>query len=105
MTRPERDQAAWQAARARRLTDPLGASGQRRTGERIRREQRGRRTLLAAAVGTFLALLGAIAGGTSQEPPTAPADTGIVYAVDQDGNVQAVQIVESEIAQARTRSS
>jgi hypothetical protein len=104
MTSPERDQMAWRAARARRLTDPLGASGQRRAGDRIRREQRGRRTLLAAAVGTFLALLAAIASGASQ-PPAAPQDSGIVYAVDPDGNVQAVRIVEREIAQVRTRSS
>lgn len=104
MTSPERDHLAWQAARARRLTDPLGANGQRRTGERVRRERLSRRTLLGAAVGTFLALLAAIAGGTSQ-PPAAPPDTGVVYAVDQNGNVQAVRIVEREIAQVRTRSS
>lgn len=105
MTNPDRDHLAWQAARVRRLTDPLGASGQRRTGERIQREQRGRRMLLGAAVGTFLALLAAIAGGSSQEPPIAPPDAGIVYAVDQEGNVQAVRIVQPEVAEARTRSS
>lgn len=108
MTDPNRcpvdDTPAWRAARIRRLTDPLGASGQRRTGERIRRERVGRRTLLGAAVGAFLALLTAIAGGSPQEP-AAPPDAGIVYAIDPDGTVQAVQIVEREVAQVRTRSS
>ena len=101
-----RDQAAWQAARVRRMTDPLGASGQRHTGERIRRERLGRRTLLGATVGAFLALLAAIAAGGSPQPaPIAPQDAGIVYAIDQDGNVQAVRVVEREVAQTRTRSS
>ena len=107
MTDPDRDgawdSAAWRAARVRRLTDPLGASGQRRTGEHIRRERLGRRTLLAASVGAFMALLAAIAGGASPSP--APQDTGVVYAIDQDGNVQAVRIVEREVAQVRSRSS
>lgn len=109
MTDPNRcpvdDTPAWRAARIRRLTDPLGASGQRRTGERIRRERVGRRTLLGAAVGAFLALLTAIAGGSPLEPPASPPDPGIVYAIDPDGTVQAVQIVEREVAQVRTRSS
>jgi hypothetical protein len=108
MTDPNRNQGedtlGWRAVRIRRLTDPLGASGHRRTGGRVRRERVGRRTLTAAAVGAFLALLGAIAGGSSQAPP-APANGGVVYAVDPDGTVLAVRIVEREVAQVRTRSS
>jgi hypothetical protein len=107
MTSQHRDTTdpSWRAARVRRLTDPLGASGQRRTGERIQRERLARRTVLTAAVGAFMALLAAIAGGASPDQQATPADTGIVYAVDQNGNVQAVRVVEREIAQARSRSS
>lgn len=109
MTSPNRYTATdpnWRAARVRRLTDPLGASGQRRTGQRIRRERVARRTLLTAAVAAFMALLAAIAGGASSgQQATTPDTSAIVYAVDQAGNVQQVRIVDREVAQARTRSS
>jgi hypothetical protein len=96
---------ARRAARVRRLTDPLGASGQRRTGDRIRREQAARRTLLAATASAFMALLGSIVFAAGPNQATPPTDTGIVYAIDEDGNVQAVRVVDREVAQVRTRSS
>jgi hypothetical protein len=97
--------AALTAATVRRLTDPLGASGQRRTGERIRRERGARRALFAAAVGSFLAILGSLALGATPEQDTPSANANVVWAIDSDGNIQAVRIVEREIAQIRTRSS
>lgn len=93
------------AATARRLTDPLGAAGQRATGGRIARERGARRALAGATVTAFLAIIGAFLLDDATDPPAPAAEAQVIWAVDQDGTLQQVRVVEAEVAQARTRSS
>jgi uncharacterized membrane protein len=57
------------AARARRLTDPLGAWGFRRPRARIERERRLREAVLAALVALYLAIVGALYVNQPAHPP------------------------------------
>jgi len=63
------------AARARALTDPLGAKGFRRSRQRIARETRARRRIVAAAVAFYLACFGLIAaqGIAQSDQPSSQA--------------------------------
>lgn len=54
----ESESRALKAARARRLTDPLGAKGFRQSRRRIEREQRARGRTFAASVVTFASCFG-----------------------------------------------
>ncbi len=100
------------AVRVRRLTDPLGAAGQRRTGERIRREHTARRAFFAGTVASFVAILGSFILSAPSDHQAAQADTAstganpIVWAIDGNGQIQQVQVVQqNEVAHVRTRSS
>lgn len=65
---------ARKAIHARRLTDPLGAIGQRHPGPRIEREARTRRAMFAGAMATFVAAFGLVA---MTAPPSEPAPAPI----------------------------
>jgi len=69
-TIPEAERRAVKAARVRRLTDPLGAAGQRRPAGRIAREGKARRALFASSIAGFLIIGGAIA--RTSQPGTDP---------------------------------
>lgn len=56
----QRREAAIRAARARSLTDPLGASGFRQTRQRVRRETSARRRIFAGSVAIFATCFGLI---------------------------------------------
>jgi hypothetical protein len=69
-SRTESERRAVKVARARRLTDPLGAAGQRHPAARIAREGKARRALFASSIAGFLLIGGAIA----KADQAAPAD-------------------------------
>lgn len=71
----DRDQAAAarlasKAVRVRRLTDPLGAQGFRRTDLRVARETRARRAVFVATLAGFAVMFGLIAGFSRPSPAT-----------------------------------
>lgn len=90
---PDVERRARKAARARRLTDPLGAKGQRHPAERLAREGRARRALLAGSIAGFLVIGGSIAlANTSTPPASGEAQTGQVIVVrDEEGQLHLVQ--------------
>ncbi|MFM9108373.1 MAG: hypothetical protein ACKOWF_16935 [Chloroflexota bacterium] len=73
MTDPRQQELALKAVRARRLTDPLGALGQRRPGDRIEREARLRRGVFAFSVAAFAASFALVAATGAPPHDAAPA--------------------------------
>jgi len=61
---PDQPHLAMKALRARRLTDPLGSMGFRKTRSRIERETRARKIAFVATIGLFTATFGIIASET-----------------------------------------
>jgi hypothetical protein len=100
------DPRVQKAVRALQLTDPLGAKGFRRASERVRSERRARRALFIGVVATFLVILGTIGTSAPPVPQTDPVSDSIIWTIDQNGKVQAAQVVEHvPAAHVRTRSS
>lgn len=60
-----REERARKVARARALTDPLGAKGQRRSSQRVEREAAARRVVFVATLGAFVASFGLAAASDS----------------------------------------
>ena len=109
-----REELARKIVRVHALRDPLGAKGQRRTGERIGRESRARRGLFVAALASFVACFGIVALTADQPgeanvaaamPPDIVAEVPL-----NDGRGTILRIFQPPAAQAphthvRTRAS
>ena len=76
-TPDRREDRARKVARARALTDPLGAQGQRRSGQRVEREAAARRAVFVATLGAFVASFG-LAAASDSGRSSAPTDMAIV---------------------------
>jgi hypothetical protein len=108
-----REELVRKIVRVHALRDPLGAKGQRRTGERIGRESRARRGLFVAALASFVACFGLVVLTADQpgEANVAAAPPGIVAEVPlNDGRGTILRILRPPAAQAtqahvRTRAS
>jgi len=66
-SQPPRREAAIRAARARALTDPLGARGFRQTRQRVRRETSARRRVFAGSIAIFATCFGLILHSNSDD--------------------------------------
>lgn len=65
------EERARKAVRARRLTDPLGAMGQRHPGQRLEREARARRATFAGSLAVFAVAFGLVSMPAPPEEPAA----------------------------------
>jgi hypothetical protein len=108
-----REELARKIVRVYAMRDPLGAKGQRRTGERIGHETRARRGLFVAALASFVACFGIVALTADQpeEATVAAVPPDIVAEVPlNDGRGTILRILQPPAAQAprthlRTRAS
>jgi hypothetical protein len=92
-----REELARKIVRVHALRDPLGAKGQRRTGERVGRESRARRGLFAAALTSFVACFGIVALSADEPEETGAAAAGPAIVAEvplDDGRGTIVRILQ-----------
>lgn len=114
---PDQPHLAMRAVRARRLTDPLGAMGFRKTRSRVEREGRARKVAFLASIGVFTGLFGIVAldapsnSGSvvlAQERPAATVAPTSQQQTNANGFVRSVPakvVAKPATTHVRTRSS